>query len=114
MCTYGKRCTFRHEFRTFKKLHRHYYMDHLAALSSTHFDILDQARAAPAESKKRTEATTPATSDTSDSEENDLFSVTEADRKQQDDEVYRVNGTRRLNCFVLCTQSDDPASELKF
>ena len=47
LCPYGKRCHFRHEYRSFKKIHRHYYMVHLAALSQAHFDVIEAARDAP-------------------------------------------------------------------
>ena len=44
ICMYGKRCHFRHEFRSFKKIHRHFYMCHLSALSYTHNDMLSQSK----------------------------------------------------------------------
>ena len=46
-CPYGKRCHFRHEYRTFKKVHRHFYMAHLAALTLTQYDMLADAERAP-------------------------------------------------------------------
>lgn len=44
VCHYGRRCHFRHEFRSFKKIHRHFYMCHLAALLYTHDDILTESQ----------------------------------------------------------------------
>lgn len=46
-CPYGKRCHFRHEYRSFKKIHRHFYMAHLAAMSLSHEDVLEDSRALP-------------------------------------------------------------------
>ena len=39
-CHYGKRCQFRHEHRAFEKLHKHFYMDKLAAIQYTSEEIL--------------------------------------------------------------------------
>ena len=47
LCPYGKRCHFRHEYRSFKKIHRHFYMAHLAAFGETYGDVLTAARDAP-------------------------------------------------------------------
>ena len=108
-CNYGKRCTFRHEFRSFKKLHRHYYISHLAALTGTHIDLLDQAKNAPDGSElQHEELLTPTTSETSDSESDVPESDTSKDRlnASQLDDTYRVSGARRLSCFVLYTQSE--------
>lgn len=44
---YGDRCHFRHEFRTFSKIHRHFYMAHVAALRVTADEILADSRAMP-------------------------------------------------------------------
>ena len=44
LCMYGKRCHFRHEFRSFKKIHRHFYMCHLSALKYTHNDLLQECQ----------------------------------------------------------------------
>lgn len=44
---YGDRCHFRHEFRTFIKIHRHFYMAHVAALRVTADEILAESRAMP-------------------------------------------------------------------
>lgn len=46
-CPYGKRCHFRHEYRSFKKIHRHFYMAHLAAISLSHEDVLADSRQMP-------------------------------------------------------------------
>ena len=46
-CPYGKRCHFRHEYRSFKKIHRHFYIAHLAALTITSDDMLSDCRNAP-------------------------------------------------------------------
>lgn len=43
-CLYGKRCHFRHEYRTFKKIHRHHYMAHLAAMNITFEDIITESK----------------------------------------------------------------------
>ena len=67
LCFYGKRCIFRHEFRSFTKLHRHYYMVHLAAVSLTHHDILSEAKNAP-DGSEDYEPGTPSTSESSDGE----------------------------------------------
>lgn len=32
VCAYGSRCLFRHEFRSFEKIHRHYYQCHLTTV----------------------------------------------------------------------------------
>ena len=47
LCPYGKRCHFRHEYRSFKKIHRHYFMAHLAAMSLTYEDVLIASKNAP-------------------------------------------------------------------
>jgi len=47
LCPYGKRCHFRHEYRSFKKIHRHFYQAHVSAMSQTYGDILDESRDAP-------------------------------------------------------------------
>ena len=47
LCPYGKRCHFRHEYRSFKKIHRHYFMAHLAAMSLTYEDVLASSKNAP-------------------------------------------------------------------
>ena len=44
---YGHRCHFRHEFRSFTKIHRHYYMCHMAALRLTSGEILDESKVMP-------------------------------------------------------------------
>ena len=46
-CFYGKRCHFRHEYRSFTKIHRHYYMAHLCALRHNHCEILSESRYLP-------------------------------------------------------------------
>lgn len=46
-CQYGKRCHFRHEYRTFQKIHRHHYQAHLAAINVTSNLILAEAKSAP-------------------------------------------------------------------
>ena len=47
-CPYGKRCHFRHEYRSFKKIHRHFYMAHLAAMSHhVYQDVLADSKTAP-------------------------------------------------------------------
>ena len=47
LCPYGKRCHFRHEYRSFKKIHRHFYQAHLSAIGTTYSDILTEASNAP-------------------------------------------------------------------
>lgn len=44
---YGDRCHFRHEFRTFIKIHRHFYLAHVAALRITADEILADSRSMP-------------------------------------------------------------------
>lgn len=44
---YGHRCHFRHEFRSFQKIHRHFYMCHLAALRVSSKEIIDESKAMP-------------------------------------------------------------------
>lgn len=51
LCPYGKRCHFRHEYRSFKKIHRHYFMAHLAAMSLTYEDIITASKNAPDQSE---------------------------------------------------------------
>ena len=46
-CQYGKRCHFRHEYRSFKKIHRHFYQSHLAALTHRYLDVLSDSKSAP-------------------------------------------------------------------
>lgn len=43
----GERCHFRHEFRSFTKIHRHFYMAHFAALRLTAEEILAESRLQP-------------------------------------------------------------------
>lgn len=42
-CGYGTRCHFRHEFRSFTKIHRHYYMCQIAALPAREAGLFDSA-----------------------------------------------------------------------
>ena len=51
LCPYGKRCHFRHEYRSFKKIHRHFYQAHVSAMAQTYEDILQDAKDAPDGSK---------------------------------------------------------------
>jgi hypothetical protein len=44
---YGDRCHFRHEFRSFAKIHRHFYTAHYAALRVTAHEILAESKAMP-------------------------------------------------------------------
>lgn len=46
---YGDRCHFRHEFRSFTKIHRHFYMAHAAALRMTAVEILELSKQLPDE-----------------------------------------------------------------
>ena len=39
-CPYGSRCVFRHEYRSFQKIHRHFYMMHVNALRSNFKDLI--------------------------------------------------------------------------
>ena len=89
-------------------------MDHLAAMSLTHHDVLEEAENAP-DGSEQAEPTTPSTSDSSDSEfEVTWYCSNEKDTQKEklnasrneSDELYRLNGAHRLRSFVLCTQSD--------
>jgi hypothetical protein len=44
---YGDRCHFRHEFRSFNKIHRHFYTAHYSALRVTAHEILSESKAMP-------------------------------------------------------------------
>ena len=55
-CFYGKRCHFRHEYRSFTKIHRHYYMAHLCALGYNHREMLEESRNLPDGSESDTSA----------------------------------------------------------
>lgn len=46
-CMYGERCHFRHEYRTFNKIHRHFYIAHAASLRITAEEILAESRTQP-------------------------------------------------------------------
>ena len=43
----GERCHFRHEFRSFTKIHRHFYIAHSTALRITAEEILQESRLQP-------------------------------------------------------------------
>ena len=44
---FGERCHFRHEFRSFNKIHRHFYIAHAAALRLTAEEILNESKSLP-------------------------------------------------------------------
>ena len=46
-CLRGERCHFRHEFRSFTKIHRHFYIAHSTALRITAEEILQESRLQP-------------------------------------------------------------------
>ena len=46
-CIFGDRCHFRHDFRSFDKIHRHFYMIHIAALRLTAEELLEDSRMQP-------------------------------------------------------------------
>jgi hypothetical protein len=46
-CVYGPECHFRHEFRSFNKIHRHYYMCHIQALPIVSEEILTESQNMP-------------------------------------------------------------------
>ena len=43
-CPFGKRCHFRHDHRTFTKIHKAFYMSHACALRLTAEEILAEVR----------------------------------------------------------------------
>ena len=98
LCPYGKRCHFRHEYRTFKKIHRHFYQAHLSAITTTYSDILTEASDAPDGSRSKDSFTV----DTSDSS----FELEKED-KVTNDETSQINGHIRLSCFQFITEADD-------
>ena len=77
-------------------------------------DVFEEARNLPDGSEPHCEPISPTTSETSDSE-HDVSSLSgnEDDNKKlkaeeiELDTTKSIVGTRRLNCFVLCTQSED-------
>jgi hypothetical protein len=40
---FGEKCHFRHEFRQFSKLHKHFYLVHIKALPLFSQEILDES-----------------------------------------------------------------------
>ena len=44
VCVFGRRCHFKHDQRTYNKIHRHFYMMHLAAQAIKHEDILAESK----------------------------------------------------------------------
>ena len=68
LCFYGKRCIFRHEHKKFSKIHRHYYLSHLATVRYSHLEAIEQVQNELNESQL-SEPNTPTTiSETSDEE----------------------------------------------
>lgn len=98
LCPYGKRCHFRHEYRSFKKIHRHFYQAHVSAMATTYEDILTNARNAPDGTKAKDQFTV----DTSDSS----FEVEKEDKVTSDDS-RQTNGHIRLGCFQFITEAGD-------
>ena len=97
LCPYGKRCHFRHEYRSFKKIHRHYYMAHLAAMSITYEDVLEISKSLP----DGTEPNDQFTTTSSDSS----FELEKTTIKDQEDETAQIMGYKRLSCFQFATDS---------
>ena len=46
-CPFGSRCHFRHEYRSFVKVHKVFYMAHTSALRLTAEEILTEAKTLP-------------------------------------------------------------------
>ena len=94
-------------------------MDHLAALTWAHHDILEETKETT--SKEELDiADLSNASTSSDSSDSDIESEAGWYEKDQTDalkeklnisgsepdEAYRLNGARRLNAFILCTQDE--------
>ena len=95
-CFYGKRCHFRHEYRSFSKIHRHFYMAHLCALRHSNADMLSESRALPDGSKREQSMMGRDHSDLS------------TDSGSEEEEHLVVSGssrTRRLAVFQAITAS---------
>lgn len=122
-CPYGKRCHFRHEYRSFKKIHRHFYMAHLAAFSITHADILFDSKIAP---DGHFEDSAMALLDTASSDLSfegekhaelktqscDLSTDDDASTDQSEDFASTIYKGTRLSIFQqICQQSDSKAKE---
>jgi len=82
------RCHFRHEYRTFKKIHRHYYIVHLAALNLTYEDILSDSRGAP-DGSNQVEKQKGYTLETASSDES--FEGSSKDQNQSTDDEASVD-----------------------
>ena len=94
-CQYGKRCQFRHEHRGFEKIHKHFYMDKLAAIQYTSSDILAESN--DCEYTKEDPQSTAALS-FSDSTSCDSSSSGECDQTIMS-EPMSVSGRSRLDVF---------------
>ena len=83
-------------------------------------DVFENASNLPDGSEAHCEPFSPATSETSDSE-HDVSSLSgneDDNRKLKAEEIEldttkNILGTQRLNCFVLCTQSEDQDDHYK-
>lgn len=94
---YGERCHFRHDYRNFSKIHRHFYIAHAAALRLTAEEILLQSKYMP---------------------DGDEFDFSEYN---DDKEVFSANGHRpRLSCFaavateetqIQCSETDSTSGK---
>jgi hypothetical protein len=52
---YGERCHFRHEFRQFSKLHKHFYLVHIKAMPFYAQEILEESRSKDNEKESENE-----------------------------------------------------------
>lgn len=115
-CPYGKRCHFRHEYRSFKKIHRHFYIAHLSATRFTHHDILAESKLAPDsvfEIESSSAGMTTAPSEDSfevlkvgqKSGNSDLSTDNESEQGAPDDTINHLY-SRRLPVFVALEEAD--------
>ena len=105
-CFYGKRCHFRHEYRSFQKIHRHYYMAHLCAFSHSHSELLEASRDLP-DGTKRLDKGESISSAEKWGINSDLStdSASEEDQSEEDSDCQQSTG-RRLAIFQTITSSE--------
>ena len=89
---FGERCHFRHEFRSFTKIHRHFYIAHAAALRLTAEEILLDSKIMPDGDDEFI------SNDWKETEEAQYGEVLSANRQRQ-----------RLSCF-LAVAADESSS----
>ena len=111
VCFYGARCIFRHEQKRLKKIHKHYYIVHLAALHLTHCDVLEEASQAQEAEGVSTPSTPTTLSECSDEECDVCPQEPTHSLKKESEVALCVSGTRRLGAFIKITDDEAKMSD---